>query len=137
MADIAIANPPQPDPSIDSLPWWEAAKAGKLTAHRCTSCSKWQFPPLETCRHCGGALRLEELSGRGTIYSYILNNRPAAPGLDPEPYPIALVAMEEDPLVRIPGRIVGADSVTIGQPVVAELVELRGGDWKVPVFRCT
>lgn len=128
-------NPPQPDPSIDSLPWWESVKAGVLAVQRCTSCRKWQFPSLETCRHCGGTVALEPVSGRGTIYTYILNNRPAVPGLDPEPYPIALVALEEDELVRIPGRIVGAAQVTVGQAVQAEIVDLPGGDWKVPVFR--
>lgn len=128
-------NPPQPDPSIDSLPWWESVKAGVLAVQRCTSCHQWQFPSLETCRHCGGAVALEPVSGRGTIYSYFLNNRPAVPGLDPEPYPIALVALEEDELVRIPGRVVGAGQVAIGQAVQAEIVDLPGGDWKVPVFR--
>ena len=129
------ANPPQPEPSLDSLPWWNSLKYGTFAAQRCTQCSKWQFPNLASCRHCGGELALEAVSGRGTIYSYILNNRPAAPGLDPDPYPIALVELEESPDLHLPGRIVGASTVVIGQPVQAEIVDLPGGEWKVPVFR--
>jgi uncharacterized OB-fold protein len=35
-------------------------------------------------------------SGKGTLYSYVINHRPAAPGFTP-PYAIAVVALEEGP----------------------------------------
>ena len=126
--------PPQPLPSLDSIGWWESLKAGVLAVQRCTSCREWQFPCVETCRHCGGKLTLEPISGRGTIYTYILNNRPAAPGLPEGDYPIALVEPDECPGVRLPGRVTGTGPVTIGMAVQAEIVAHPGGDWKVVVF---
>ena len=35
-------------------------------------------------------------SGKGTLYSYVINHRPAAPGFTP-PYAIAVVELEEGP----------------------------------------
>ncbi|MBU3991204.1 MAG: OB-fold domain-containing protein [Alphaproteobacteria bacterium] len=134
----AKLNPPQPEPSLDSLPYWESLKAGVFALQRCTACREWQFPPLDTCRHCAGSLSLQTVSGRGTIYTFIINHRPSAPGFDELlPYPVALVAPEEAPHLHIPGRIVGAanEDIAIGRSVMAEVVDHPGGEWKVPVFR--
>ncbi|WP_414712450.1 zinc ribbon domain-containing protein, partial [Sphingobium sp.] len=49
-------NPPQPDPSLDSAPYWHNLKEGVLTLQRCEPCREWQFPAMERCRHCGGAV---------------------------------------------------------------------------------
>lgn len=134
----ATRNPPQPEPSLDSLPYWESLKNGVFALQRCTACREWQFPALAECRHCGGELALEPISGRGAIYSFIINYRAAAPGFDALlPYPVALVAPEEAPHLRIPGRIVGSANVDIAvdQAVTAEIVDHPGGPWKVPIFR--
>jgi uncharacterized OB-fold protein len=134
------SNPPQPDPSLDSRPYWESLKQGKLALQRCVACREWQFPAIESCRHCAGKFAIEPISGRGEIYAFIINHRPAAPGFDELlPYPIALVSPEENPELHIPGRIVGAsnESVAVGQAVQAEVVDLPGSEWKVPVFRVT
>lgn len=133
-------NPPQPDPSLDSAPWWQKLKEGVLTLQRCTKCREWQFPAMERCRHCGGEATFEPISGKGHIYSYIINHRAVAPGFDELlPYPVAIVAPDEAPHLRIPGRVVGVanEAVRIDQAVTAEIVDLPGGEWKVPIFRVT
>lgn len=133
-------NPPQPDPSLDSAPYWQNLKEGELTLQRCTQCREWQFPALERCRHCGGEATFEPISGKGRIYSFIINHRAAAPGFDELlPYAVALVSPEEAPHLHIPGRVVGIDNdaIRVDQPVIAEITDLPGGEWKVPVFRVT
>lgn len=133
-------NPPQPEPSLDSAPFWQHLKDGVLTLQRCTACREWQFPPMEQCRHCGGAVTFEPISGKGRIYTFIVNHRAAAPGFDDLlPYAVAIVSPDEAPHLHLPGRIVGAenDAIRIDQPVTAEVVDLPGGTWKVPVFRVT
>ena len=130
--------PPQPAPSIDSAPYWDSLKAGVLAIQRCAACRAWQFPMLETCRHCAGALKLEPLSGRGVIHTFIVEHRRVAPGFDHLlPYAIALVTPDEAPQVRIPTRIVDSplDKVRIGAAVEVEIADLPGGDFKVPLFR--
>jgi uncharacterized OB-fold protein len=131
-------NPPQPDPDLDSAPWWDSLKQGVFALQRCTSCREWQFPDLAQCRHCGGKLALEPVSGKGTIYSFIVNHRPPAPGFDDLlPYAVALMSPDEAPGLHIPGRVVGTshENVRIGQRITVEIIDLPGGDWKVPVFR--
>lgn len=133
-----IIAPPQPSPSLDSQPYWDSLKAGVFALQRCTSCRAWQFPAVESCRHCGAALKLEPISGRGTIHTFIIEHRAVAPGFDHLlPYPIALINPDEAPDLRIPGQIVDAanEDVAIGKAVQAEIVDLPGGDYKVPVFR--
>jgi uncharacterized protein len=132
--------PPQPDPSIDSALYWQNLNEGKVTLQRCTQCQEWQFPALERCRHCGGEVTFQPVSGKGHIYTYIINHRPSAPGFDELlPYPIALVSPEEAPHLHIPGRVVGIDNdaVRVDQAVTTEITDLPGSEWKVPVFRVT
>ena len=40
--------------------------------------------------------RVFKASGKGTLYSYVINHRPAAPGFTP-PYAIAVVELDEGP----------------------------------------
>ncbi|MET0370009.1 MAG: OB-fold domain-containing protein [Sphingobium sp.] len=130
--------PPQPAPSLDSAPYWESLKQGVLAMQRCAQCRHWQFPPAEICRKCAGTVALEPISGRGTIYTYIIEHRGGAPGFEALlPYPIALVTPEEAPHIRIPARIVDArpDELAIGHAVTAQIIPLPGGDFSIPVFR--
>jgi hypothetical protein len=57
------------------------------------------------------------VSGRGTLYSFTVNHQ-AWDGTT-EPYMIGLVAIDEQPDVRLTTNIVGCepDAVTIGMPV--------------------
>jgi uncharacterized OB-fold protein len=129
---------PQPAPSIASRPYWDSLRGGVLAIQRCVDCEQWQFPMLESCRHCAGVLELAQLSGRASIHSFIVEHRKVAPGFDHLlPYAIALVSPEEAPHVRIPTRIVDAplEAVKVGAAVTADIVDLPGGDYKVPVFR--
>ncbi|MBW2270157.1 MAG: OB-fold domain-containing protein [Deltaproteobacteria bacterium] len=129
--------PPQPAPDSHSKPYWEHLARGELAIQRCQACREWQFPVLEFCRRCGGALGYEKLCGEGTIYSYLVQHHNVAPGFDAlRPYAIALVTPDEAAHVRLAARIVEAapDEVRIGQRVRVEIVDLAGGDYKLPVF---
>ena len=67
----ALAEPiPVPDPA--SAPYWEGLKNGKLMLCRCDDTGKWIHPPLERSRYTGGPVHFEEVSGDGTIFSYIV-----------------------------------------------------------------
>jgi len=130
--------PPQPAPDSDTAPFWEATAAGRLSLCRCQSCGLWLQPPLDRCRACAGPTAFEEVAGRGTVYSFIVQRQPAVSGyVDDVPYVVALVELDEQKGLRLPARMVGVgvDDVCCGLRVRAELVDLPGGDFKVPVFR--
>jgi uncharacterized OB-fold protein len=133
-----VENPPQPVPDEDSAGFWKAMDNGHLAVARCQQCRRWQQPPLEVCPKCWGPTAFEPVAGTGEIYSFIVVRQPAIPGYrDKLPYTVALVDLDEQPGLRLPGRIVGADptDVKVGQRVVAEIADLPGGDYKVAVFR--
>ena len=130
--------PPQPVPDADTLGFWQATRRGELELCRCDACGRFLQPPLERCRHCGGATSFAAVSGRGTIHSFIVARHPAVPGyLEDLPYVVGLVELDEQPGLRLVGRIIasGTRSVTIGDRVRAEIVPLAGGEFQVPVFR--
>lgn len=130
--------PPQPLPTLDSEPFWAHLAKGEFAIQRCEDCRAWQFPMIARCRHCAGELAMEPLSGRGTIYTYLVEHRRVAPGFDHLlPYVIALVTPDEAPHVRIPSRIpdLTAEQVRVGMAVQAVVEPLAGGEYKIPVFR--
>jgi uncharacterized OB-fold protein len=130
-------EPVQPRIDSDSEGFWQALQDQQLKLDRCQDCRRWQHPPLERCRRCGGELRFEAISGRGTVHSFIVVRYPAFPAqADDLPYVIALVDLDEDPTVRVAARLdAPPEDVSIGLRVASALVPLPGGPHTVPVFR--
>jgi len=129
--------PPQPLIDIDSHGFWNALADGRFAMQRCSTCRLFQHPPAEHCNACGSAVAYEELSGGGEIFSFIVVRHPTVPGyLDELPYVVALVELDDQPGLRIPTRLAGAEptDVSIGQRVQMTLVELAGGNHTVAVF---
>ena len=135
---MTISPPPQPIPDPDSRGFWEATAQGRLALQHCASCGRHQFPALEACRYCGGPLAWQPVSGRGSIHTFIIQHHNVSPGFDARrPYPIALVCPDEAPELRLPAQIDCPDpsAVRVGARVMAHIVELPGGPYKIPVFR--
>lgn len=138
-ANTAAAEiPPQPLPSIDSQGFWSNLQDNKITLQRCQSCREWQFPNLECCRHCAGELKFEPISGKGTLYTYIVEHHRIAPGFAGRfPYVIGLITPDEAPHIRIPSQIPNADpkTVKVGLKVKADIEPLKGGEHKIAVWK--
>lgn len=138
MTSTAATNPallpPIPIPDVDSAPFWEALKDGKLMLCRCDDTGKWIHPPLERSRFTGGPVHFEEVSGEGFIFSYIVVRQPLVPGRIP-PYVIAIVELDEQPGLRI-NAVIAADpaDVRIGQRVRMNIIDLGDSGFRVPEF---
>ena len=87
-----------PDPTPETAPYWEGAKAHELRIQFCTECQKHFFYPRIFCPTClSDAVEWRTVSGKGTLLSYVLAARPA-PGFENElPYAIAIVKLAEGP----------------------------------------
>ena len=134
----ASTIPPQPVPDPDSEGFWRATSEGRLALCRCRSCRTWFHPPLERCRRCDEPTAFETVAGGGEIYSFIVVRKPSVPGyLDTVPYVVAIVELDEQRGLRLPGRVVGVDpdAVTVGMRVYAQISTLPGGEFSVAVFR--
>jgi hypothetical protein len=87
-----------PQPTPETQHFWDGTLAGELRLQRCDDCSHTYFPPRPFCPQCASrSVRVIAASGRGTLHSYVINQR-AMPGSGFEaPYSIAVVQLEEGP----------------------------------------
>ncbi len=88
---------PRPLPTEETRPYWEGAQQGELRIQQCGACGRHQFYPRLLCTHCGSEqVGWVRATGRGRIYSYTVNHRPAGPAFaSMVPYVVALVDLEE------------------------------------------
>jgi uncharacterized OB-fold protein len=129
------------DPHLRVLPalnadnefFWTSGKDGVLRFLRCADCDCLVHPPVPFCARCGGRTEPASVSGRATVYSYTVNHQ-AWDGTT-EPYVIGLVAIDEQPDVRLTTNIVDCDpdDVRIGMPV--EVVFADQDPIYLPLFR--
>jgi hypothetical protein len=119
-----VSELPIPDLTFaPTRPFFEAAARGELRIPRCEACGRWQWYPAERCGGCGGErLAWALASGRATLFSYAIVHRALLKELAPlVPFVTALVALEEDPAVRLATRIVDCEftALRVEMPVRA------------------
>lgn len=113
---------PQPDPLTQGF--WDAAKRHRLALQECARCATLRHPPTRMCAHCGSEVaHWRELSGEGTLYSYVIVHQTALPAWRSRvPYNIVLVAPREAPHLRIHGNVVGLDDAGLKVGLALEAV---------------
>jgi len=100
---------PVPVPTPETRPFWDGAAAGELRIQRCLDCTTPYFYPRPVCPHCHSTkVEWFTVSGRATLYSYVINHRPAPGFADDAPYAIAVVQLAEGP--RMMSNIVGIEN---------------------------
>ena len=126
---------PVPEPTPETQPFWDGCARGELLLQRCRDCGKPYFYPRPVCPACGSTdVEWFRASGRATLYSYVINHRPAR-GFEVEaPYAIAVVELAEGP--RMMTNIVGVPNTPEDLILDMELqvtFEQRG-DVTIPQF---
>ncbi len=89
-----------------------------LVGEVCPNCEYKIFPPRDICPNCGKEAReLYAFSGKGEVYSYTTIYE-APSGYDVNaPYTVALVKLEEGPMVTAQLTDIDNSAVKIGMPV--------------------
>jgi hypothetical protein len=102
-----------------------------LVGEVCPHCDAKIFPPRDVCPECGDEAKTEyAFSGRGEVYSHTtLYNAPAGYE-ESAPYTVALVKLDEGPLVTAQLTDLGDNQVTIGMPVEMVTRKLRSDEDK-------
>ena len=134
-AAAPVSAKPSPKPSAESAPFWAAANRGELMIQRCVTTGRFFFYPRTYSPFVtGGATEWVTVSGRATLYSYIIDFRPP-PAFGPGPNVIAVVELAEGP--RMMTNLVGVEPDPEQLPLdMALMVEFdQRGDQAVPVFR--
>ena len=97
MAEPARAKP---KPTPETQHFWDGTQAGELRLQRCDACANVYFPPRPFCPACASRkVSVFKASGKGKLYSYVINHRPAAIGFTP-PYGCAHTIRQKAPASR-------------------------------------
>lgn len=95
-----------------------------LVGEICPHCEEKIFPPRDVCPHCGGEAKAQyTFSGLGEVYSYTMMKDAPAGFEDSAPYAVALVKLNEGPIVTAQLTDLDDRPVEIGMPV--EMVTRR------------
>lgn len=103
--------------------WRTRAARYSLVGAYCEACSLPQFPARPRCRRCRGETREHRFSGQGQVYSYAVVRQAPGGFAEQVPYPVALVALVEGPLVVAQLTDLEDSELRIGLPV--EMVTRR------------
>ena len=128
---------PLPELTPASAWFWTSGADGRLRVQGCTDCSTLVHPPVPLCPVCRSrAWEPTVVSGRGTVIGYTVNHHQWHPDLPP-PYIVAVVALAEDPGVRLTTTLVDCDpsEAAVGQEVVVRF-EHHEDVW-LPLFAPT
>ncbi len=126
---------PVPVPTPESQQFWAAAQEKRLVVPKCRSCGATWFPATLACPSCG-ATNHEwfEVSGRGTVFSFVVMHRVYHPAFAGKvPYVVAVIELEEGP--RLLSNLIGIapSEVRCDMPVQVTFDERRGG-MTIPQF---
>jgi hypothetical protein len=95
-----------------------------LVGEVCPHCQAKIFPARDVCPECGGEAKTAfRFSGRGEVYSFTTMFSVPAGFEHNAPYTVALVKLEEGPIITAQLTDVGDREVKIGTPV--EMVTRR------------
>ena len=98
--------------------WRLKAQRYGLVGEVCPHCDVKIFPPRDLCPDCGREAREPyAFSGKGEVYSYAPVVDAPAGFEENAPYTVALIRLEEGPMVTAQLTDLGAQPAQIGMPV--------------------
>jgi uncharacterized OB-fold protein len=124
---MAIRRDDFPLPDVTdplTAPYFAAAANGELRVPRCDGCGRYVWYPAEQCAECGArAMPWVRVAGTGTLFSWAVVRRAFLPAFaDKVPFVSALVALSEDPGVRLVTHLVDAAPERLAAEIPVEAV---------------
>jgi uncharacterized protein len=127
---------PLPGPTLDSAPYWEACKHHELKFQKCSKCGTYRNPARIVCANCNSLeYTWEKVSGKGTIYSFIVYHRVYHPSFANEvPYNVSIIELDEG--VRMLSNVIGIanEKLEIGMPVQVSFEDIDE-EFALPKFK--
>jgi uncharacterized OB-fold protein len=97
-----------------------------LVGEICPHCNYKIFPPRDICPDCGmDAKTTFQFSGKGEVYSFTTVHQAPAGHEENSPYTLALVRLEEGPMVSAQLTDLDDQAIEIGMPVEMVTRKLR------------
>ncbi len=95
---MADYKKPIPVPTPETQHFWDGCQRGELVLQRCKDTGKAYFPPRPFSPYTGSTnIETFQASGKGILYSYVINHRPPKGFEADAPYAIAVVELAEGP----------------------------------------
>jgi uncharacterized OB-fold protein len=150
---MAITRETFPLPDVDDplvAPFFAAAARDELAITRCASCGRYVWYPTARCSGCeSDRIEWVPVRGDGTLFTWVVVRHSFLPAFESMvPFVTALVALDEDPAVRLCSYLLGADGApadpdrdhAAGAPVRAVFRDLQfatvpGRAVRVPYFQ--
>ena len=135
-----MTEQPQPAPIRPTIndvnrPFWDGCRRGELLLQRCTHCRRLRYPAALVCPDClAREAEWQPLSGRGKVFSFVVFHRAYHPAWEGKvPYNVALIELDEGPIML--SNVVAVDNAAleIGLPVEVEFDAVDDG-LAIPVF---
>jgi uncharacterized OB-fold protein len=131
---MPTAHPSAPVPDVESRPFWDGLKAGRLVLQVCSACGHHRFPRMPSCPYCGAPGGTDVVvPGTGRVYSWVRVHRPMSPRVPESELPYAIVTVTLDTGPRLVGRLEPAERAAVDLPVRPLFVD--HGDWTELRFR--
>jgi len=113
--------------------FWTGGRDGRLCVKRCPECGRLWHPSQTVCADGHVELEPVEASGLGTVIGLTVNLQQWVPDPAP-PYVVAVVALDDDPRVRLTTNIVDAEpeDLQVGLRVAVQFEQC--GDVWLPMF---
>ena len=129
-----MPSPQPPVPTFDDQIFWDGVAQGRLLITQCRGCFRLQHPPSPMCPQCG-SLEWEgrEVSGRGTLHSWIVSKHPTSP--DDRARLVALVELEEG--VRLVSNLQVAQISDVRNDMAVEVIFADVDGVRLPQFQPT
>jgi len=98
----------------------------KLEGTKCLDCGNVSFPPRRVCPKCGSESYITRmLKPEGEVYSYTVINSPPEHFESQSPYAVAMVKLDDGPIISTQLTDVDFDKIEIGMRVEMVTRKLR------------
>lgn len=133
---------PLPEVTPFTKPFWTSGRDGVLQMPQCVTCGQLLHPSQVVCpRDLSDQIHYVPVSGKATVVGTTVGSHFFLPGFTP-PYNISIVALDEDPAVRLMTNVVGVEphEVLVGMRVIVGFDEQGEDDnpdnhvW-LPIFK--
>jgi uncharacterized OB-fold protein len=126
---------PSPGVTLETQPFWDATREGRLVLPRCDACEFVIWYPRRFCPACGSRnVSWFEAAGTGTVYTFTIVAKGTGPYRDSGPYVVAFVELDEGPRLMTNIVDVPPESVAVGQRVAVVFTPTEDGT-ALPRFR--
>lgn len=127
-----MARAVPPTVNRDDEYFWDGVREGRLLLRSCAACGHIQHPPTPMCPRCGSVRwDTRQLSGKGSLNSWIVSRHPTEP--DDEPRIVGLIDLDEG--VRLVSNLQDVDPAGVRNDMRLEVLFTEVDGVKLPQFR--